>query len=623
MAFYVGAEEGERTLKVPGTESYITVPSSIMTKTGERRGAAVAVAIDQEVVDRVFPGMDASGQAVHLNAAVNVNIFSTSGQNRIAIDDLTEPVLVTLSPVNRSLTPYCAYWAEGMEHWETKGVTELLGLNGTADDVLVCATRHLTFFAAIWKGIIAAFNCAQLGLFTAEGFRGLFRGDWYLHEVSMLFWLILAALLSMCSMSCLLDKRGSRSWDDQFFLIPLDRSKAFRGDEEVFASQEAQAASTGSFVGLASSSVSGCCGDFSVLKDALDDIASRWCSNFAELRSLAEAVWDGVGFRSAEGTGTENRAIQLASSVVGSVVSGNARRQASISLGLSDDIVSFLLEDEDLGMLLQESASVASMNSSDPWDLRLQAWRKLHEVVLKEVNENWMAMTWRSVPAAVLKLFIMYNPVASVFLKCRLVSHSLRLLFLSSEVMGALAVTALFFEGTGMATSGLNPEDSGCSDDLDVWQYLGRLIAVAIASTVVATIPMAILSSLHSRAFRKVPCEASPEWQRQLGIWRAQDRVLWAAGLLYNAFCGLFIILFLANVAPSDVPEWGMTTLITIIEDNLALPLVIALVLPLFAVSTLCLMSRVQGVELQDLLQEQREATERNGGNWRQVVLAI
>merc|ERR1712032_1213268 len=102
-----------------------------------------------------------------------------------------------------------------------------------------------------------------------------------------------------------------------------------------------------------------------------------------------------------------------------------------------------------------------------------------------------------------------------------------------------------------------------------------------------ASFPMAFLSQFHTREFKQLDYNGSPQWQLQLRRWRWQDRWIWIWGSLYTLFCVNFILLFFASVVPEDQNKWIISALTAFVEDMLVIPLASAVCFPLLAMAAL------------------------------------
>eukprot|EP00971_Amphidinium_carterae_P015481 305735-Amphidinium_carterae.1 len=85
------------------------------------------------------------------------------------------------------------------------------------------------------------------------------------------------------------------------------------------------------------------------------------------------------------------------------------------------------------------------------------------------------------------------GPLGSCLVFSMLAPSSIRVMLLMCDVYGAIATATLFFSTSGGAPSKKNPAQ--CSSDMDFWESVGRLLALGIASGVLAAFPCGVLSS--------------------------------------------------------------------------------------------------------------------------------
>jgi hypothetical protein len=163
-------------------------------------------------------------------------------------------------------------------------------------------------------------------------------------------------------------------------------------------------------------------------------------------------------------------------------------------------------------------------------------------------------------------------------------------------------LTTVFCSATGGALS--KKSNKECDVDCDdgglgecAVMHAGRLLAIALVSSVVAGIPIAILSSLHSREFVRVAYEGSLDWQHQLRRWRRADLAVWVLGLAYCAFAVNYICLFFANVAAGDQSDWMTSAKIGLVEDFIIIPAAVGFAITVVAMVLLACVACRHGVQ--------------------------
>jgi hypothetical protein len=186
--------------------------------------------------------------------------------------------------------------------------------------------------------------------------------------------------------------------------------------------------------------------------------------------------------------------------------------------------------------------------------------------------------------------FLVHGPIGSIFTKSMTISHSMRALLLCTEICGTVTLTTFFFntvEGPPNKKS-----DSACSAECknDCLAYqLGRFAAIALVSSILASVPIGILASLHSRTFKHVADEKQLNFQ--LGRWKRRDRFVYVFGTCYCLFCLNFVALFFANVQTPSIIDWGKAIAMTLGQDLLLSPFLGSAIAPCMAYSVLTCVS--------------------------------
>jgi len=257
------------------------------------------------------------------------------------------------------------------------------------------------------------------------------------------------------------------------------------------------------------------------------------------------------------------------------------------------------------------TANFSNSQASNKGLAREDNWGQLHREVEAKLDTYMEASAhWSSLPGIVWRLFLHQNPFGVCLVHCAFASSKLRVLLFMVDVIGAIMLATVFFSASGVPRKRSRQQD--CEFD-NPFEFVGRILAIATGSVFIAGIPTIILGSFCTRGIKKFDYEGCPEWNRQLAIWRVQDKAIWIFGLLYLAFCIFFVCLFLANVDADDHADWLLGGLISVVEDILIIPLVVALVLPLIATACLHFMSRHRKVKKEELIHERHMQFKREG----------
>jgi len=188
----------------------------------------------------------------------------------------------------------------------------------------------------------------------------------------------------------------------------------------------------------------------------------------------------------------------------------------------------------------------------------------------------------------VCKQFIYHGPVGSVFVFSIHSPSSVRALLLLCDVLGAFAVATFFMSVSGKSRGINNPSE--CQDD-GLWRFLGRFLALGIASALLAKLPVLLISKLHSRKFIKVEFEGCRAWHAHLRAWWLKDALLWLMGLGYSCFCALYVLLFFANVLPGEHLLWLTSAGTIVIGDLILAPLATIIIPPMTLVFCIMLIA--------------------------------
>lgn len=559
---------------------------------------------------------------IEVKAAVNIDLMKLASLGVINVNGLTEPIAVSL-PANFTPGMQCAYWDEQEDRWSTRGVS-VSNETGPGKQI-VCLTTHLTLFGAIFQGFADTFMCSQFRLFTAEAIARLAKGSWYRGQGMMFLGSILSLLLLTFVISAVLDYRRDlrMHWTDDFFLIPLYDGPPAEGEKRGVASEESEPSVEEDFpiTGFICCMVCALCTCFlsfcrylresSAAREALDDIASNWFENFAEVRAICESLIEAVDMRVlAGGTG---RVFLMTHRAMLSLNLAASQRSAASTMMVSNHVVHFILKDETLREVVAQheredppegARRVAphqlrryhshfwSRDLRAPWQASRSAttapecWTLLHDDLCRHVQNHvdTLESPWH-LPRSMFRLFLTSTPFGhswslDIFCSCKM-----RSFFFAIELVGSLVLCSFFFEASGVVSGEQEDDDAqeecGNSDLADTFAYkTGRLIAIGMGSVLIAGIPVGFLQSLHTRGFKKLEYVGCHEWKRQLRAWELQDRLIWILGSAYLLFGIFFINLFLANINEDDHIDWATGGGITVLQDCVVLPAVVGFIVP-------------------------------------------
>ncbi|CAK0837586.1 unnamed protein product [Prorocentrum cordatum] len=169
----------------------------------------------------------------------------------------------------------------------------------------------------------------------------------------------------------------------------------------------------------------------------------------------------------------------------------------------------------------------------------------------------------------VVVLYKAIHPLYKLLLYSMTVPWTFQIVALLSTVFGSLMLSAAFY---GTSASPNIPE---CVGPDNLLGSIVRDMSVALASTIIGLAPIVVILSRRSRTMPRVSAER--DVQRQLRQWFLKDVAIIVGGLLWSAFCILYIMLFLANVSQQDADHWLVSLLTRFISSWIILPGVLAI----------------------------------------------
>lgn len=653
--------------RVPTGSAEVWLPSSFLSRFS-------GVGADDHVVLSVVD-VD-SNQAEKLGglAAVALDLSEASTGENVVVADLPEPVEIKLPVIFNSTGVSCAYWDEKLSRWSTAGVR--ISGKSIEGGPLYCETRHFSIFGAIASGMIATILCANFDLLTLENIQELAGGDWHQSFGATVLFTFLAGLLLLFVSAAFLDchRQKQYRWTDEFFLVPApacaSRDPERDGDAGVNDAGEEKAPAAA--VGLGCPAACLACSESGACRDALDDICSSWFEYFGEARELLESLFSGCGELC---TGHNSMTLAGVASVVSDrlvkrLLMASSRRSTASSLGLSPELVAFVLESEDLASFIVDgnmerrkaaseiqdkhiTASFAAASSSreatptassslsaaqgeagiphsqeEPkvtwpgngkasglWRLtpdQLEAWSTLRvEVCEALLHHTGRKQAKHRTLLGMCNTLVHLNPIGEIFSIDIFRTCKQKAALFSADLLGGMVLVAVFFQGAGMVAKKKKVAADVCEggDEESVGERIGRFLVIATASLLIAALPVSLLESFTNKDFKKIKGErGSKVWQKQLRSWRAQLHLFWTVTTLFNAFCLFYLLVFVANIDPDDHPDFMVAGSVGLLEDVLAFPLVLAISIPAMAGMYLYVHSCAHKVPEEHIVRRAREA---------------
>lgn len=315
-------------------------------------------AVDDELVFSAIAVDSDKAESLGGLAAVALDLNSITTGKKVTVAGLVEPVEIKLPVIFNGSSLSCAYWDEETARWSTRGVS--MSSRSVPGGELYCETTHFSLFGAIASGMIATVLCANFDMFTSENMREVLKGDWHQSYGALIFFALAGGLLFLFVCAAFLDylRWKKYCWNDEFFLVPSVASfkpepdvdeDAPPAEERLPWTPKPKTAAVGCFA------VTLGCSESDAWKDAIDDICSSWFEYFGELREILESICSGC-----EGLWTDRSftlmglAFLLSDRMVKKLLLASSRRSTAVSLGLSIDLITFVLDSQELACFIMD-----------------------------------------------------------------------------------------------------------------------------------------------------------------------------------------------------------------------------------------------------------------------------
>mmetsp|Transcript_37000 Transcript_37000/g.86727 ORF Transcript_37000/g.86727 Transcript_37000/m.86727 type:complete len:1531 (-) Transcript_37000:22-4614(-) len=550
-------------IKIPvvgGTE--VTIPDTLFTD--------LKVIGNQDIV-LVFAALGNSSQEEDSSTVVfdslSLDVYNDQGAI-YTVAALSKPIRFTLKAADD--TAICSYWDEDLARWSEEGIST----GGVEDGELQCATVHLSLFGGIVRGFAGAFFCNQALLFSKESFDELTQGEWRLSWGALLlwFWLFLAVAYLVAAM--VIDHRRDVKWDDKHFLITEREPPSGSAEALPKVAATVQAISMTEVL---------CDVVGSGMRDILDDITSSCFAFSGEVRNIAEAICEAT----CAGGGGEIFAagpFALFALAAKHLLDVTAHRNTCASLKYDhtdEHIVAGESALEETLSVTKENSDAGAMQATKSARFEQQKGtlaRIQNTYEQQRLVEESRLHRWTSCPGMLWKNWVNHGVLGSSLVFSMSMPSGLRALLVMCDFLGALLVSTIFLESESLTPS---KRDRSLCEAEGFGERIGRLMALAVAAGLLAALPIAILSRLHSRSFTRVDYEGGRLWKRQLRAWIFRDLILWLLALSYAVFCTLYLCLFFANVAEEDHAAWLFMAFLSFLDDFIVTPLAACLVPPL------------------------------------------
>eukprot|EP00435_Cladocopium_sp_Y103_P033486 s2534_g8.t1 len=517
---------------------------------------------------------------------LSINFRKTDGQ-KIEVNNLVQPMKMSLTVDDSDAT--CAFWDEELAVWSTEGVETL---PGSEPGNLLCSSTHLSIFGGvvkvILKNIVLALECSTFSsLMNEAGFQRLSRTEWLGRPASLVSFSILAVFAFALSGAALADRRASETipWVATENMLMRVKEKE-KPKEEADGQTGAGATEDEQTKQEMSKKESAAGGDWELpsifrmfrgMVESLLDMLSQATGGANFVDEIKEVI-------ASADTGTLNRSIGM----IQSHRSGACQATIRVVQTGAEDVRRGESTHEDhvrTGRLTIRASIRAGMEAVGRMQRRAAA--KV-SVLAGNVQQNGSGAAESFLSRGFFCRIGMLLPAVHNWLKVRQISvmvpYSVRVALIGMKVMSAEALTAFFFSSKA-PEPGSNPD---CSPPPE---SLARLVQAVTVGFATAFFGDGIIFLLFFVQRKKVISKT--EWtekqkDRQRMWWRIRTISFWVITFCYTSFCQIYTWLFLANVREVDASQWLDSMFLTLFQDLILKPVLLAVILATMCTVILC-----------------------------------
>jgi len=547
----------------------LAVPAAVLSQalggsTGEGLPMLTVGVMDEDLADK----LKAAGEAESSNGEVgptlttkpvSIKLYYSNGTEMKHVQ-LAEPMLITIDlpelTGNTSVDDLkCAYWDEDLSAWSDKGVERVPDKNGT----LICKTHHLTIFGAIVgefkklaEDVLQALVCSNANaLMSREGLEALLKDTgWWYWPPSIVLWIVFGLSACVMGLTAIVDWRESQKmpWDERrlMYRSSMEKRKSFRRSRSMVSqsrnkrsrvvpevprltrsntSANLQAGGRGSLWVL--QEVLGLDFDFSAFLKDMKDMDSGLLNKCVRLVHTRRSSMDEASLKSL---------LTLDGELHAQGVVPSAAQERSLRTSVSS---------------LVEEKSVRSSG--------------------KEAADTFLSTCFCTRAAY---LFLALHPLMALFNFSIRLSRSARLALLLCKIFMSAAAAAMFFEASGGALG--QDADPDCIPREGLLTEIIQAVTVGMVCAMIGDGSVVVLGMLQKHELWRCRCT----YFRVAIFW-----LLWTAQFSGST---LFIAIFLANVNQASSVDWLHSSMMSLFEEMVLMPLAISAAYAICASAVLC-----------------------------------
>jgi len=615
----------------------IGIPRQVLGDLVEEEVLLVVVELSDTLSSKYeYEETDEAGRTEFLvEGTVGINLYTLDGV-KLEVSNLTDPLQLRFAVPPTVVAPHllkCAVWDALMSEWSFDGIEQ----GGLENGTLTCTTSHLSLFGMVARGFVESFECSQTSLLTTRAIRQLWKRDWGCKPTVVVLWVVITGFTLLLIAAVIMDLyriRQGRYWmDARFFLFEREDGHSDEdAEDKTWCGLDAKSVAEVGIIawrtvrdeGLAAVVVyldalrAACEGLRTVIWNTFGAVKDEDKESAGEKDHDAEhedrvRVWLEAMTREMLKWAVHLNACSRAfvhyndnyTEAVDSIAAQDSGRRVSSESHRHSPSAASEAETTYISNLADAEASVPvtpSASASLPLPLTMQSTRSgsyfqssidglqlqqsmsgeladaqhvsladLHVDYSQRLDSEYRDMhSLRHYARSIGRQLLVHGPVGRVFAYSIYKSCSLRALEFLCLALGDLVVATLFMSLSGKTRSASNTKS--CKAE-DLGFMAGRFIAMGIAGSFIALIPVLVIFNMHIRKFHTVPYRGCKEMRLRLRAWWFLDVLLWILALAYSGLCTLYVMLFFANVTPVDHNAWLLTATTSLSLDLIVTPL--------------------------------------------------
>eukprot|EP00933_Yihiella_yeosuensis_P013011 TRINITY_DN1225_c1_g2_i1.p1 TRINITY_DN1225_c1_g2~~TRINITY_DN1225_c1_g2_i1.p1 ORF type:complete len:763 (-),score=100.60 TRINITY_DN1225_c1_g2_i1:309-2258(-) len=187
----------------------------------------------------------------------------------------------------------------------------------------------------------------------------------------------------------------------------------------------------------------------------------------------------------------------------------------------------------------------------------------------KEAFDQVMHSRWH---VRTMTLFKAFHPWSQVSFFSLFLSRPVRLCLFVFKLLSSFAVTAVFYQASGDATA--FDSDPACKKPEDLRAIAIKVVTVGTVASIIGdglTMGLAFLPA-RSEVYQSDWGSSGKAWQ--VHLWSLRSKLFWSLWLVISLFYILVIVIFLANVTETDGIRWLQSSMVTLIQVWIVRPLI-------------------------------------------------